>query len=138
MTLLPYIMFDGNCEEAIHFYAKVFKGEIKTLSFFDKAPTQDPASEKKGVMHAHLSGEGVELMASDEEKKELVHKKGGMVQLSISFNDAQQQKEVFNALSENAQVTMALQDTFWGASFGMLTDKFGVSWMFNYDKPGQK
>ncbi|GAC1421599.1 MAG: VOC family protein [Flavisolibacter sp.] len=102
MTLVPYIMFDGNCEEAIYFYAKVFKGKIKTLSYFDEALTKGNDSEKKGVMHARLSAEGVELMASDEPKKENLPKKGGMVQLSLSFNDAQQQKEVLNALSENA------------------------------------
>lgn len=54
-----------------------------------------------------------------------------MVQLSISFNDGQQQKEFFNALCENAQVTRPLQETFWGAPFGMLTDKFGCLILIN-------
>ncbi len=57
-----------------------------------------------------------------------------MVHLSINFNNAGEQERVFNALSEGGQVSMPLQDTFWGARFGMLADKFGVNWMFNYDK----
>ena len=59
--------------------------------------------------------------------------KNGMVHLSINFEDLAEEEKVFHALSEGGKVTMPLQDTFWGARFGMLTDKFGVNWMFNYD-----
>jgi PhnB protein len=58
-----------------------------------------------------------------------------MLHLSFNFESEDQINHVFEALSAGATVSMPLQDTFWGARFGMLTDKFGVNWMFNYDKP---
>jgi PhnB protein len=57
-----------------------------------------------------------------------------MVHLSINFDDAAQQEKVFNALAENGAVGMPLQDTFWGAKFGMVTDQFGICWMLNHEK----
>jgi PhnB protein len=64
-------------------------------------------------------------------------KDSGMVSLSLNFTDAGKIQNVFAAMSDGGNVTMPLQDTFWGATFGMLQDGFGVNWMFNYDKPKQ-
>lgn len=54
--------------------------------------------------------------------------------LSINFTESEEQQKVFNKIGEGGKVTMVLQETFWGARFGMLSDKFGINWMFNYDK----
>jgi PhnB protein len=61
-----------------------------------------------------------------------------MVSLSLNFNDPGSIQSTFAAMSDGGNVTMPLQDTFWGATFGMLHDQFGIKWMFNYDKPNQK
>jgi PhnB protein len=58
-----------------------------------------------------------------------------MVSLSLNFNDAGSIQNVFSKLSDGGNVTMPLQDTFWGATFGMLKDKYGIKWMLNFDKP---
>jgi PhnB protein len=120
----------------MNFYAKSFNGTIKSLSYFEGSPVEDMATDKKNVLHAHLVAPGMELMASDSGKKESESLSGSKVQLSFTFTDQAEQKKIFDALSDGGKITMPLQDTFWGATFGMLTDKYGVSWMFNYDKPG--
>jgi PhnB protein len=131
MTLAPYIMFNGNCEEALNFYAKALNGEIKELHHFEGSPVENESADAQKVMHAIFTAGNFQLMAADGNENEAV---GGMVHLSLNFTDAQQQVKVFDALSDGARVTMPLQHTFWGATFGMLTDKFGVNWMFNHDK----
>jgi PhnB protein len=131
MQLTPYIMFNGTCEEALNFYAKALNGEIKELHRFEGSPAEGMSTDKQKVMHAHFAANGIFFMASDGDQKEAV---GGMVHLSLNFDNAEELGKVFAALSEGARVTMPLQDTFWGARFGMLTDQFGINWMFNQDK----
>ncbi len=131
MTLSPYIMFNGTCEEALNFYAKALNGEIKELHRFEGSPAEGMSNDVQKVMHAIFTAGNFQLMAADGNESEAV---GGMVHLSLNFTDAQQIAKAFEALSEGARVTMPLQDTFWGATFGMLTDRFGVNWMFNHDK----
>lgn len=135
MTLTPYIIFNGNCEEALNFYAKALGGEITNLSRFGDAPVEGMNADKQKVMHAHFNAKNFFIMASDNGNAAAAPEVGGMVNLSLSFGDAVGIEAAFNGLSEGATITMPLQDTFWGAKFGMLTDKFGVKWMFNWDKP---
>lgn len=130
MTLTPYILYNGNCEEALNFYAKAFNGRIKDLRRFEGSPMEGATPDKQKVMHANFEAAGIFLMASDGGKEGAT---GGMVQLSVNVEDAGELERVFSAMSEGAQVSLPLQDTFWGARFGMLTDKFGISWMFNHE-----
>lgn len=138
MELLPYIIFNGNCEEALNFYAKALKGEVLNLQRFQGSPAEgmSPANPDQ-VLHAHFKADGVFFMASDNGSGPAAPA-GGMVHLSLDFGSAEELDAAFAALSEGANVSMPVQDTFWGARFGMLTDRFGLNWMFNYDKPGAK
>ena len=86
-------------------------------------------------MHATFEANGISLKASDGCKEGA---SGAMVQLSVNVEDGEEINRVFSALSEGAQVTMPLQDTFWGARFGMMTDQYGVSWMFNHELKKEK
>ena len=139
MQLMPYIMFSGNCEEALKFYEKALGGEIKDLMRFEGSPAENMSEDKQKVMHSHFAVEGNLLfMASDSGSNDQKAANGGMVHLSLNFTDAGKIQQVFSAMGEGGNVTMPLQDTFWGATFGMLTDRFGINWMFNYDRPGQK
>ena len=135
MTLTPYILFDGTCEEALNFYAAAFNGTIKDLRRFEGSPMEGATPDTQKIMHATFEAKGFSLMASDGNRE---GGKGGMVQLSVNVEDAEELGRVFAAMSEGAQVTMPLQDTFWGARFGMLTDKYGVSWMFNHELKKEK
>jgi PhnB protein len=135
MEIMPYIMFNGNCEEALNFYAKALGGEIKDLMRFEGTPAESMSADKQKVMHSHFAKDGDNLfMASDGGQTN----QGGMVHLSLNFNNANDIEQAYTRLSEGGQQTMPLNDTFWGARFGMLTDRFGVHWMLNWDKPGEK
>jgi PhnB protein len=135
MNLAPYILFNGNCEEALNFYKQAFKGEIQNLSRFEGAPMETRLEDKQKVMHATFVAKGIFLMASDGGGHDgQPASDSGMVHLSVNFEDAGEMDQVFNSLSEGGKVAMPLQDTFWGAKFGMLIDRYGVKWMFNCEK----
>ena len=132
-------MFNGNCEEALKFYEKALGGEIKDLMRFEGSPAENMSQDKQKIMHSHFAVDGnILFMASDTGFGGPQATNGGMVHLSLNFTDAGRIQQVFSALSDGGKVTMPLQDTFWGATFGMLTDQYGINWMFNYDKPGAK
>lgn len=134
MQLIPYVIFTGQCEEALNFYAKALGGAIGQISRYGDIPGgnthgQDP----NWIMHTQFTVNGnVLFMASDGPSDA---KDSGMISLSLNFTDAGSIQNVFSKLSEGGNVTMPLQDTFWGATFGMLQDKYGIKWMLNYDKP---
>jgi PhnB protein len=139
MQIQPYIIFEGQCEEALNFYVTALGGEIRSLMRFEGAPVEGVTADGNKVMHAIFAAGETVFMASDSGATtgESAGASGGMVHLSLDFTGVDELERVFAALSEGARVTMPLQDTFWGARFGMLTDKFGVKWMFNHDKQAQ-
>jgi len=133
MKLTPYIIFNGRCEEALNFYAKVLGGEIKHLSRFEGSPAESMSVDKQKILHATFEAGEVRFMASDSGESEQASSNGGMVHLTLDIENAEELDKVFNALSEGGKITMPLQDAFWGARFGMLTDQFGINWMFNHE-----
>ena len=133
MTVNPYLSFEGRCEEAIEFYKRAVGAEVQMLMRFKEMPAgacaegkSTPGTENK-IMHASLQiGDSI-VNASDG--RCTGNTSFGGISLSLAAaNDAQAQK-VFTALSNGGQVTMPLGKTFFSSSFGMLTDRFGVSWM---------
>ncbi len=130
MKLNPYIHFAGNAEEALNFYKDALGGEIVQLGRYGESPMPSDEDYKNKVMHARLIFDDNLVMVSDVFKGQTVTT-GGNIQLSVDVDDVNQLEIVFNKMSMGGKVTMAPQDTFWGARFGMLIDKFGVSWMFN-------
>lgn len=133
MQIIPYIIFKGNCEEALKFYGNALGGETGHISRYSDAPDNQMGMEPDKVMHTQFNKDGNTLfMASDGP---VDASNSGIVSLSLNFNDAGSIQGVFAALSDGGTVTMPLQDTFWGATFGMLQDQYGVKWMLNYDKP---
>ena len=129
----PYITFNGTAEEALNFYKEALGGEIKELGRFGDSPMEVSEDQKQKIMHARLVFGDNLIMVSDGMQGQPTMQKGN-IQLSIDMDDEQKMEEVFSKLSEGGTVTMPLQDTFWGAKFGMLEDKFGIGWMFNHDK----
>lgn len=133
MQVTPYFTFPGNCEEALNFYTKVFHGQIKHLSRFEGSPVEGRTANNQRVLHAQFAAKKICFMASDSADDSWNAQRGNIMHLSVDFDDAGELEKVFKALSDGATITMPLQDTFWGARFGMLTDRFGINWMFNYD-----
>jgi PhnB protein len=130
MKLTPYIHFAGNAEEVLNFYAAALGGEIVMLSRYGESPMPTDEDYKQKVMHARLVFGDNMIMISDAFKGKEVSTNGN-VQLSIEVPDKTQMETVFSKMAAGGKITMPLQDQFWGATFGMLEDKFGVSWMFN-------
>lgn len=140
-TINAYLTFDGNCEEVFSFYKSVLGGEYADLLKFGDMPPQEgmpPLSEdvKNRIMHVALPiSEETILMGSDTMPGMQEHKVGNNISLSMNVNSKEEADRFFSGLSAGGIVTMPLADTFWGAYFGMWTDKFGVNWMVNYDDP---
>ncbi|MEP7141274.1 MAG: glyoxalase/bleomycin resistance/extradiol dioxygenase family protein [Ferruginibacter sp.] len=130
MKLTPYIHYSGNAEEALNFYAAALNGTVQQINRYGDSPMESGEDWKQKIVHARLVFDDNMIMISDSFKGNPVST-GGNVQLNIDVEDAGKLETVFNRMAEGGTVIMALQDTFWGARFGMLKDKFGVSWMFN-------
>ena len=131
-AIIPYLTFDGNGREAMELYAKVFEAQ---LDVFDASQMPDCSEADKGKMlHATLHSGAVKLMASDN-MSDRPSVMGNNVWVSVDCSSADEQERFFSMLGEGGEIRMPLQDTFWEAHFGMLTDRFGVHWMFNLDKP---
>lgn len=129
-NLNVYFSFPGTCEEALNFYKNCFGGEILSMQRFGDSPMETEDAHKQRIMHAEFKSDGIYFMASDSMPGD-TPTSGSVVQLSINLEDAADQERIFQRLSEGGTVTMPLQQTFWGAVFGMLIDKFGVHWMLN-------
>jgi PhnB protein len=132
MQVQPYLFFDGRCEEALEFYRKALGAEVATLMRFKDSPEPaqpgmcPPGSENK-VMHASFRIGDTTVMASDGQCTGQPSFKGFALALAAS-SDAQAEK-LFAALADGGQVQMPLTKTFFSSRFGMVGDRFGVSWM---------
>lgn len=131
--ITPYLTFNGTCRQAMTFYKDILGGELQLMDFAS-SPMDVPDEAKNYIMHAVLTNNNVTLMASDAMPNQPITN-GNSVSLSINCQSVDEINQLFNSLAEGGQITMPLDDTFWGARFGMLIDKFGTNWMFNYDYP---
>lgn len=134
VQLNPYLTFDGNCRQAMEFYQKALGGELFIQTVGESPMAKETPKEFHGqIMHAKLESKGMVLMASDN----MMHDKfmpGNNVALSLNCDSDEEIKRLFAALSQRGKVEMMLADQFWGATYGMLTDLFGVRWMLNFQK----
>lgn len=127
----PYLIFGGRCEEALDFYSKAVGAQIGMMLRYSESPEPAPPGmlapgfEKK-IMHASFHIGGSLLMASDgcEEGAKFEG-----FSLSLAFPTAAEAERAFAALADGGEVRMPLTKTFWSPCFGMLSDRFGMSWM---------
>ena len=138
----PYLYFRGNAEEVFNFYKSIFGGEFATVMRFGDVQGQEGcenlSDEDKGkIMHIALPlSDGHVLMASDTvDQYGDKYVQGTNISISISADSKEEADKIFNGLSDGGAVTMPLADTFWGAYFGMLKDKYEIEWLVNYDQP---
>ncbi|WP_417357993.1 VOC family protein [Flavobacterium sp.] len=131
----PYLNFNGNTEEAFNFYRSVFGGEFVTIMRFVDTPGCEsmPETEKNGIMHIALPLGSSLLMGTDVPKSMEQVKFGTNSSITIDAESREEADKYFNGLAEGGKVGMPMDDMFWGAYYGMLTDKFGVQWMINFD-----
>jgi len=133
MNVQPYLMFDGRCEEALDFYKKAVGAEIEMMMRFGESPEPcapgmlPPGSENK-IMHASFRVGDATLMASDGNCQDQL-KFGDGISLTLTVKDVADAERRFAALADGGQVQMPLTKTFFSPSYGMVADRFGVSWM---------
>jgi PhnB protein len=134
MQIQPYLFFNGRCDEALEFYRKALGAEVTMLMRYKDSPDKPPpgmlppGSENK-VMHANMSIGGTQVMASDGHCSGQAAFQG--FSLSIAVPDEATADRYFGALAEGGQVQMPIGKTFFSPRFGMVADRFGVSWMIN-------
>lgn len=134
--ITPYLNFNGNAAEALAFYSKAFDGSVAFQQTYGDNKMEGPSGEwKDKILHATFQAGSLSFMASDVMRPGDEVTPGTNTQLSLNFKHEEDIDRVFAALSDGAKITMPLQDTFWGAKFGMLVDKFEINWMFNFDRP---
>ncbi|NOU75361.1 VOC family protein [Paenibacillus sp. LMG 31458] len=141
MSAIVYLNFDGNAEQGIEFYSEALSStEVKKVKFSDIPQDPNyplPENELNMIMESSIEFAGGKIMMSDilpsmkTVTGELV--KGNNVLISLVIDDKQKLEEYFNHLSVGGYVIMPLSNTPWSSCFGMLVDKFGISWKFNSD-----
>jgi PhnB protein len=133
----PYLAFNGQCEAAFKFYERCLGGQIVSMIPYGNTPSAEyvPPDHRGKIMHARLVAGGQVLMGGDAHPGQPFEGvKGCSVAVQVDTPD--EAERLFSALAENATILMPLQETFWAARFGMLTDQFGVPWMINCEKAG--
>jgi PhnB protein len=133
--LNPYLSFKDNTREAMEFYQTVFGGKLVMSTFKELHASQDPSEDNK-IMHSVLEADnGITFMASDTPDR-MEYRVGTNFSMSLSGDNEAELKGYYEKLSDGGNIIMPLQKAIWGDTFGMLTDKFGVSWLVNI--AGQK
>lgn len=138
--MFPYLNFDGDGQEAAHFYADVLDGELVGMMTYGEAQdagTEDmPEKVKDMVMNAQIDlKNGDSLMISDVPSGMGMptFQKGNNVSVTVFFDEIEEARAVFNKLVEGGAVSMELQETFWSPLYGSLVDKFGIDWQISVE-----
>lgn len=136
MAVDVYFNFNGNCREAVEFYADVFNTEAPQIMTFGEAPPNPeyklPEEAKDLVMHARINVNGSNVMFSDVFPG-MPYVQGNNITLAFVSTDLDEIKSVFHKLKEGGAVNMELQETFWSKCYGSVKDKFGTEWQVSHD-----
>ncbi|RSK55213.1 VOC family protein [Bacillus canaveralius] len=134
LGLHPYLVLNGNGQEAVKFYENALDAKVLGLQTFGDMPENPdyptPIEAKDLVLNAHLKVGNTDLMLSDTFPGQ-PYQLGSQVTIAITITEVEKSKEVFEKLQEGGQVIMPLQETFWSPSYGQVTDKFGVTWQIS-------
>ncbi len=130
----PYISFKGDCEKAVNFYKEVLGAEVLFMGRVGDSPMKGMAPDD-AIMHCTLKIGDTHLMACDNMSPDHPVNVGNNISLAVGTSDIASAEASFDKMATGGTVLMPMQETFWAERFGMLTDKFGINWMFNVDKP---
>ena len=130
MLLIPYLPFNGNCEEAFKFYERALNGKIEAMLPHAGTPAEQgvPPEWRNKILHAKLTADGAVLMGSDSPTYQPPAKG---ITVALQLKNPEQADRIFAALAEGGTVQMPIQKTFFAARFGMLVDRFNIPWMIN-------
>ena len=133
VVLIPYIHFQGNCEEALGIYEEILDGKVEIMERYDNPAMQAPINYKEKVLHARFLFNDCEIYASDVFPGQIVNLDNNNVALSLTFTDLEKAKIIFSQLSKNGNIRVPFEKQFWGAWHGNFTDRFGIRWMINVE-----
>lgn len=129
-----YLTFNGNCREAMQFYTDCLGGELY-LQTIGESPLSEkmPNQMKEAILHSALTSGSLLLMGTDcVPEPGLI--KGNSVSLALNCNSEEEIRRFYEKLSQGGQATHPLENTFWNALFGALTDRYGINWVLNYTR----
>jgi PhnB protein len=130
---IPYLAFDGNCAEAMRFYAQVLGGKLDLLTFGESPMSEGtPKDALNRIMHARLALEGNGSLYAGDCPPGMAYQGIHGVSIALNYGAVALAERVFHAMAaDGGKVTMAFAPTFWAKGFGMVTDKFGCPWIIN-------
>lgn len=133
-TILAYLFFETQCDEAMKFYQQSLGGEVQ-IQKIKETPlaSKFPPESQELVMHAELRFDGVTVLMSSDMMGDPVHP-GNQYQLMLNCTSEEELRRFFSALSQDGTVISDVRTEFWGAVYGQLKDKFGIEWMLNYSQ----
>ncbi len=130
LHVFPYLVMDGNAKEAMHYYQEAIEAEVQFMQTFDEMPDDGdmpkPEDAENRVLHGSIQVGETTIMFSDTFPGQ-PHEKGSQVNLCLSTNSKDKSQKFFDALKQDGQVSMPLQETFFSPAYGIVTDKFGVT-----------
>lgn len=136
MPINAYLNFNGNCREAVEYYAEVFQTDPPQIMAFGDTPPDPnfslPEEAKNLVMHTQLRIAGSIVMFSDIFPG-MSYTQGNNISLTVVSKNVEEINSLFDKLKEGGKVQMELQETFWSKRYGMVTDKFGIGWQLSYE-----
>lgn len=129
---IPYLAFNGNCADAMRFYAAALGGKLDMLTF-GQSPMADqtPENARNQIMHARLTLEQNGSLYAGDTPPHMTYQGIHGVSIALNYDAVAQAERAFNALADGGKVTMPFGPTFWAKRFGMVTDKFGCPWIVN-------
>lgn len=135
MKLNPHLSFGGQCQEAFQFYERCFDGKIITMLAYGDTPMADqvPPEFRGKILHATLEAGDNTLFGADVVPERYQQPRG--FHLALGIQDPSEAERIFRELSQGGSIQMPLQKTFWAVLFGVLMDRFGVSWEVNCEQP---
>ncbi|MFC7364307.1 MULTISPECIES: VOC family protein [Bhargavaea] len=133
-SMYPYLVTNGNGQEAVRFYEKALQAEVLDVKTFGDMPSQPgeelPEEMKDRVLNAHLKVGSTDFMISDTNPGD-PHTVGDHLSIALSLTDPDRTRDVFGLLSEGGEVIMEVQETFWSPAYGQVKDRFGILWQIN-------
>ncbi len=129
----PYLGFNGQCQEAMTFYCGVFGGTLEVQLIKDSPiASQMPPQMQDKVIHSSLTSSNFVVLASDMAGTD--QQANERVSLMVECSSPEEIQRYFQVLSDGGNVTQPLMESFWGATFGSMTDKYGINWLFNFEQ----
>ena len=132
MKIQSYLSFNGNCQEALNFYAELFNAAVENRQTYDDKKGEVPFTFRQKLQHAELKGKGVHFMAYDATPDTPINS-GNQIHMSIDTMDVNEGEQLFEKLSDDGKVHDNFREREWGY-YGRCTDKFGIHWMVNSRK----